>query len=288
MNDPDLADRQSLRGRDAGPRIAILVLACLMPVYDRCIRTIRATWGSRHRDGIDVFYVYGGLTAGTDTDLVPLEQVIGEDRPELSAGDVWASNDLIVCGAGDVYADQADCILRKRLIGFGYLASRLRYDFVYTVCASSYVDVDALQRYVAKLPANGVYHGPLSVHAPTGSPFVSGASILLSRDIAANLADDALAILASDVGALPDDVAIGHWIADRYCAEPGAAISRRIGEGRKATDNQTFVLPDGVGMVDYVHAPVHSQVPQPRAYHYHFHTSRLDEMEAFHRRFFAS
>jgi len=287
MNDPQRTDRESPRQRDAGPRIAILVLACLMPVYDRCVRTIRATWGSMPRDGIDVFYIYGGLTANTDTELVPLEQVIGQDRPELRAGDVWVSNDLIVCGAGDVYAVQADCILRKRLIGFGYLASQRRYDFVYTVCASSYVDVDALRRYVAKLPAQGVYHGPLSVHAPTGSPFVSGASILLSRDIAAELSDDAVAILASDIRALPDDVAIGRWIADQYCAEPSAEISRRIGEGRKATDNQTFVLPDGVGMVDYVYAPVQSQVPQPRAYHYHFHTGRLSEMEAFHRRFFA-
>jgi hypothetical protein len=157
---------------------------------------------------------------------------------------------------------------------------------VYNVCASSYVDVDALQRYVCTLPATGVYHGPLGIHAPTGYPFVSGASILLSADIASGVSDDARAIHSTTTGALPDDVAIGHWIADRYCAEPAAEISRHIGAGRKATDNQTFVLPDGIGLIDYVWASVDSQVPRPRAYHYHFHASRMWEMEAFHRRFF--
>jgi hypothetical protein len=288
MSRTDLPTQVSPDTDERGPRIAILVLACLMPVYDRCIGIIRATWGSRRRAGVDVFYVYGGLTSGTTPGLVPIEQVVGRARPDLRAGDVWASGDLIVTGTGDVYADQGDCILRKRLIAFGHLANRRNYDFVYTVCASSYVDVDTLQRYVGTLPATGVYHGPLSVCGATGYPFVSGASILLSRDLAAALSDDATAILAATDGAMPDDVAIGHWIADRYCAEPGAAISRRIGEGRKATDNQTFVLPDGIGMVDYVDAPAATQVPRRRAYHYHFHTGRMWEMEAFHRRFFAA
>ena len=105
--------------------------------------------------------------------------------------------DIILAGAADLRVDQDDCILRKRLLAFGYLANQRRYDFIYAVCATSYVDVSALKRYVSGLPASGVYHGPLHVHGPSGYPFVSGASFLLSRDMAAALADSAEQILST-------------------------------------------------------------------------------------------
>ena len=287
MSQPFSTATEAFPPRPAEPRIAVLVLGCLLPAYDRCIGTIRATWGSRRRDGVDVFYVYGGQGTSADSGLVRIEDVIGRAPPELRDYEVWVSGDVILCGAGDVYAQQRDCILRKRLIAFGYLAGQQRYDFVYTVCASSYVDVDALQRYVGGLPAAGVYHGPLGVYAPSGYPFVSGASMLLSRDVAADLADSAQTIVSGNVDARPDDVAIGHWIADRYCPGSVAEIRRRVAAGRKATDNQTFVLPYGRGLVDFVYAPTQSQLPQPQAYHYHFHSGRMWEMEEFHHRFFA-
>jgi hypothetical protein len=288
MSQPFPTATQAGRPPPAEPRIAVLVLGCLLPVYDRCIGTIRATWGSRRRVGVDVFYVYGGQRRGADSGMVRIEDVIGRAPPDLQDYEVWVTGDVILCGAGDVYAQQRDCILRKRLIAFGYLAIRQRYDFVYTVCASSYVDVDALQRYVRGLPAAGVYHGPLSVYAPSGYPFVSGASMLLSRDVAAGLADSAQAIVAANPDGRPDDVAIGHWIADTYCPGAVAEMRARIAAGRKATDNQTFVLPYGRGLVDFVHAPTQSQVPQQQAYHYHFHSRRMGEMEEFHHRFFAA
>jgi len=145
---------------------------------------------------------------------------------------------------------------------------------------------DALQRYVRGLPSTGIYQGPLGVHASSGSPFVSGASILLSRDIAAELSDDAAAIISSNNDAVPDDVAFGRWIANKYGAESVAEISSRIAADRRATDNQTFVRPYGKGIMDFVYAPAYSQVPQEQAYHYHFHSARMWEMENFHRRFF--
>jgi hypothetical protein len=277
----------TLQGGEGEPRIAILVLGCLLDIYDRCIRTIRATWASQRRPNVDVFYVYGGQDAGIDPQMVDIEHLIGHAPPPLRDYEVWASGDVILCGAADVYAGQRDCILRKRLIAFGYAANQGRYDFVYTVCATSYVDVDVLQRYVAGLPPSGVYHGPLCVDGPTGHPFVSGASMLLSRDIAADLADSAQAIVAANVDGNPDDVAIGRWILDNYCAESAAEIRRRIAAQVKATDNQAFVLPYGNGIVDYVDSPVESQLPREQAYHYHFHSGRIQEMAHFHHRFFA-
>jgi len=271
------------------PRVAILVLGCRLTVYEHCIRTIRATWGSKSVENADIFYVYGGqgAGAGANADMVGLERLIGRSAPALADGQAWVVGDVILCGAADVREDQADCILRKRLIAFGYLAKQRSYDFVYTVCATSYVDVDGLKRYVRSLPATGVYQGALHVHQQTGYPFVSGASLLLSREIAVGLADNAGAILAAHPDTLPDDVAIGHFVASTYGGDSVAEIARHIGAAMKATDNQTFVVPPGDGSKDFVMAPAYSHAPSAHCYHYHFNSRRIWEMENFHRRFFA-
>ncbi len=288
MSQPEQAAKEGLQRSEREPRIAILVLGCLQTVYDRCIRTIRATWGAKPGDNADIFYVYGGQNTHNEPDMVDIGQLIGQAPPELQDNEVWVSDDIILCGAADVYAGQHNCILRKRLIAFGYLAKQRRYDYVYTVCASSYVDVDALHRYVRCLPATGVYQGPLNVHGSSGYPFVSGSSILLSRDIAVDLADNAGAIISAYPDAMPDDVVIGHWIASKYCTESMTEITRRIGANRKATDNQTFVMPHGEGLMDFVWSLAYDQVPKEQAYHYHFHSRRMWEMANFHRRFFVS
>jgi len=288
MNQPGPLAGIALQRDEREPRIAILVLGCLQTVYDRCIKSIRATWGAKPRANTDIFYVYGSQFANAEPDMVDIAHLIGQNRPDLQDFEAWVSKDIILCGAADVYAGQLNCILRKRLIAFGYLANQQRYDFVYTVCASSYVDVDALQRYVKSLPATGVYHGPLNVHGPSGFPFVSGSSILLSRDIAADLADNAQTIIATYPDAMPDDVVIGHWIANKYCTQPMAEISSRIGADTKVTDNQTFVMPHGEGLMDYVWSLAHDQLPKEKTFHYHFHSQRMWEMENFHRRHFAA
>jgi hypothetical protein len=272
-----------------GRRIAIVVLGCLLTVYDRCIRIIRSTWGSRFTADVDVFYLYGGQgPLPGRRDVVDVEQLIGCARPALQDGEVWTSGDIILCGAADLNEEQRNCILRKRLIAFGYLAKQRSYDFIYTVCATSYVDVDRLKEYVRTLPATGVYHGALAVHAQSGYPFVSGASFLLSRDIAVDLADNAPAIVATYPEDLPDDVAIGHFVASKHSQASVAHVATCIATESKPTDNQTFVMPYGNGSVDFVMAPAYSQVPDPRSYHFHFNSGRMWEMENFHRRFFAA
>ena len=274
----------------AEPRIAVLVLGCLLPVYDRCIKAIRETWGSFAVDGVDTFYVYGARNSASETlpDTIGVDQLIGRRCPNLGEGEVRVFGDIILAGAADLRADQDDCILRKRLLAFDYLANQRRYDFVYAVCATSYVDLSALKRYVGGVPSSGVYHGPLYVHGPSGFPFVSGASFLLSRDMAAALADNAAQILSTHPATMPDDVVIGHFIASRYCTPSIAAISQRIAAGTAPTDTQTFVAPPGHESVDFVTAPAFEQVPRDGAFHFHFHSRRIWEMENFHRRFFAS
>ncbi len=274
--------------RVAEPRVAILVLGCLLPVYDRCIRIIRATWGAPayQNVGVDTFYVYGGLASRNPT-VVAIEQLIGGPRPTLRNDDVWCAGDVILCGAGDLREDQDDGILRKRLLAFGYLANQRGYDYIYTVCACSYIDIDALRRYVAGLPRAGVYHGSLSVDQDSGYPFVSGASILLSRDLAAALADNHDAITSTYPVHLADDVVIGHFIATHHSRTSAAEIARSIAEGRKPTDDETFVMPAGGDSIDFVDEPAYGQIPRGVAYHFHFNSRRMWDMENFHRRFFA-
>lgn len=270
------------------PRIAILVLGCLLTVYDRCIKTIRATWGSQSVDNVDIFYVYGAQHATTSDEIVAIEDLIGQAPPQLQDFEVWASDDVILCGATDVREGQENCILRKRLIAFDYLANKQGYDFIYTVCATSYVDVERLRQYVRTLPFTGVYHGPLAVDGAGGYPFVSGASLLLSKDIAADLANHATTIILTYPESLPDDVVFGHWIATKYANEPVAEISSRIASEQKPTNNETFVMPNGQAIINFVVTPEYSHMPQEKAFHYHFHSRRMWEMENFHRRFFAA
>lgn len=271
------------------PRIAILVLGCLLTVYDRCIQTIRTTWAARTTSSVDIYYVYGGQNPGPGHDVVDVERLIGQPRPHLQDGAVWVSGDIILCGASDLQSVQSNCVLRKRLLAFGYLANHENYDFVYTVCAGSYVDVEELKRYVRALPRTGVYHGPLNVHGATGYPFVSGSSILLSKDLAGELGRHAEEIWSTYPEDVADDVVIGHWVASRHCSESVDEIRARIGVSPRATSNETFVAPYGGQIMDFVTSPAYSQVPRGPSYHFHFHSRRmLWEMENFHRRFFAA
>ena len=273
----------------AEPRIAILVIGCLLPVFDRCIATIRSTWGSRAVDGVDVFYAYGSQPTESAVETIPLAGLVGRPVPHVAEGAVWASGDILVCGAADLWEDQRNCVLRKRLAAFAYLANERSYDVIYTVCASSYVDVDRLKRYVSALPTRaGVYHGGVIIHEETGAPFVSGASLLLSRDLAAELANRAPEIIAGYPESMPDDVVLGHVIATRHGNRPVEEISARIAAGLTATDDQTFVVPYGYGSVDYVMTPEADQIPHESSYHFHFHSRRSWEMENFHRRYFAT
>jgi hypothetical protein len=226
--------------------------------------------------------------ADRDAERVDLAQLLGQPVPELDDGAAVLVGDNLLAGTGDLWADQPDCVLRKRLIAFAHLTETKQYDFVYNVCATSYVDVETLQRYVRDLPRQGVYHGPLSVCGYSGHPFVSGASMLLSMDIVADLAAHADEIIAGNGDGLADDVAIGRWIAEHHCEESEAEICRRIAAGVPATAGEAFVLPFGRGMVDWVFAPVAEHRPKQDAYHYHFHSQRSRELEAFHRRNFTS
>gem|GEM_PF-2647351 len=262
-------------------KIAILVLGCRHTHYQRCIQTIRATWA--RAPYADIFYVYGAHGAGPG--LVEVDALISTEKPELAEGEFCVSGDIILCGAADVFSDQANCVLQKRLIAFRHLMRD--YDFVYTVCASSYVDVAGLEKYAKTLPRTGVYQGAVMVDGASGFPFVSGSGFLISRDIVADLANSREDILSTYPKTMPDDVAVGHFIANKYGGEAIDVIAGRIHRAERPTQNQTFIQPYGGSSMDFVLKPEFRQVPEGDNFHFHFHSQRMWDMENFHRRFFS-
>ena len=266
-------------------RTAILVLGCASPPYDETIATIRNTWARTPYPGVDIFYVYG----------VPHEENAREVLELRVRGD-WASvpkdgiarfEDCLVADCADNIRQQEDCLLRKRLAAFGYLTRGGRYDFIYTVCATSYVDQEALIGYVGQLAPKKVFQGPLGVCQFSGMPYVSGASMLLSADVAEALASHRQTIIEENEFGYRDDVTIGTWVAQNLSDTSLPHIIAKIHEGVPATSDGTFVLPNRNGAsIGLVTTPVEMHKPSKGAYHYHFHSQGSRDMVRFHERFF--
>ena len=269
-----------------GTRIAVVVLGCLVPVYDRAIRACRATWGAAAVRDVDVFYVYGNSC--TDHDLVDLGENMGEPFPVVPDMEVRASGDILVCGCSDLIYHEQDALLRKRLLAFEYLLEHGPYDAFNTVCASSYVDQPALLAYASSIELELAFHGGVGICEYTGNPFVSGSSMLFSRDLVAQLVLARDEILAENAGAYADDVAIGRWIATNVCDVSLETVVERIRAGAPVADGNAFVR--GLPLVsrDYQFLPAAEHVREKGAYHYHFATDRIEEMETFHRRWFGA
>lgn len=94
----------------------------------------------------------------------------GRDR------DAWSQ------GMPDIYALQ-----RWKVIGSLTMAMREEFDFVYFTTASSYVRPGRLAEFVADLPYAGAYAGTPLQDAVSGVEFASGASRIMSRDVAAEV-----------------------------------------------------------------------------------------------------
>jgi hypothetical protein len=261
-------------------RIAIVVLGCASAPYDVMIDTIRATWGSLKVPGIDIYYLYGNPV--DDRARGVLSRYTSGRVSEVAEDQIAAINDVLIAGCGDHFRQQEDCILRKRLIALGHLSFVPGYEFIYTVCATSYVDQKQLQSHAGKLPSKRLISGAVIVN-PKGIPFVSGASMLLSADIARKLYEDRHEMIGQNRFGSRDDVTIGHWIVTRLSNVPLDTFARDVREGNPMTPGHIFV-PCPRTTVDYVMAPAHTHRPSSDAFHYHFHSRKPGDMIEFHRR----
>ncbi len=264
--------------------MAILVLACASPPYDKTIETIRQTWGSLRVPGIDVYYVYGVPHPDDAHDTLP--DALARPLPEIADDEIAQVGDVLIAGCADSVQRQIDCLLRKRLIAFEYLSGGQRYDWVYTVCATSYVGLDRLMRHATSLPRRPFVFGPISVDRTQVTPFVSGASMLMTVDVAAKLGDARDQICDENQFRHMDDVTIGHWVATHMGDLSLESVVNHVKERRVLPSD--YILIDGGGTTrDFVVKSPESHFPAPDAFHYHFNSQRPEDMRRFHERYTA-
>ena len=87
---------------------------------------------------------------------------------------------------GALFVDVVDSYLTaglKFLAALKFVQDNFQFDFVYRTNTSSYIETGRLRRLAAQSQGASVYAGPI-VRTPRGD-FVSGSSILLSRDLVA-------------------------------------------------------------------------------------------------------
>ena len=200
------------------PKIAILVLGCASGRYVELIDTIRRTWGQKQIANVDIYYLFG--TVNEAAAHTALTRWLRGEIPTLEDGGICDVDKVLVTGCPDSIYVQEDCILRKRLIAFDYLAAERDYDFIHTVCAASYVDQYELVRHVEQVAGRSLVSGASESDTSGRAPFVSGASMLLSADVARSLASHRNDIVRENQFGFRDDVALGQWVAEHLSGVP--------------------------------------------------------------------
>jgi hypothetical protein len=250
--------------------IAVLILGCASEPYIQLIDTTRSTWASRRLPNIDIYYVHGLPSNPRSRDA--LSRWMGGEIPEVQdCGGIHLVNNVLLAGCADLIAEQEDCLLRKRLAAFEYLGSQSRYDFIYTVCASSYVDQFELNHHVAGLKSVPLISGVVLTDQSNRIPLISGASMLLSKDIAVDLGRHKEKIIKENQFGFRDDVTIGHWIAKNWSDIPMDRIVSDIRSGGAFPKSSIFVRA-ATTSVNYVTASPENHLPRRNTFHYHFHS----------------
>lgn len=102
---------------------------------------------------------------------------------ERSAGrPCRVAGDRLYCDVPEVYMLTLPKLLAA--LRAGVAGAWGEFDYVYRTNTSSYVNLDRLQAVAAALPRAGCYAGWIVKRPLDGLPFVTGAGILMSRDVA--------------------------------------------------------------------------------------------------------
>ena len=118
----------------------------------------------------------------------------------------WADTGQV---AWHQHMPDAFALQRWKIMGSLTQALKEPWDIVYFTTASSYVRVDRLLDIAASLPRTGLYAGTRMVEGATQEVFASGASRLLSRDVAQYVVDHP-GLYRNDV---MEDAGLGRSIA---------------------------------------------------------------------------
>jgi len=261
-------------------KIAVVVLGCASAPYDEMVDAMRTTWGAVETPGVEVSYVYGNPS---DSDaLQVLAQLVGDDTaPVVPDGELERRGDILIAGCADLIRDQEDSLLRKRLLAFEHLLDDPTVRQIYTVCAASYVDQPTLVEATAGLRSERLFYGPISFAQQSGTPFISGSSMLLSRDLAERLVDDKVRIIEQNRFGWRDDVTFGHWVATQYCDLPLDELIEVAYDGTAGSPERVFAG-GSRQTADFVMVPIEEHTLRDGVYHYHVHSRRPEAIRHLH------
>ena len=143
------------------------------------------------------------------TGVPPFPAAFAAVSARAAAAPARAAGDRLLTAAPEAFAFTLPKLLAALRWAAGSAAGS--FDYVYRTNTSSYVRLARLQAAAAALPRSGCYAGWLGRTPAAGPPFVKGAGILLSRDVAAEV--------ARHHGPWPwgavDDAAVGAFLAGR-------------------------------------------------------------------------
>ncbi len=266
-------------------RVAVVVQGCRLPQFEQSISAIRETWAAESHEDVDIFFAYGN--ACEDHQLTDLQKIVGRPLPTVPEGEARRYGNVLVVGCSDLIGHRSDALLRKRLLSLEYLLQRQDHDAFLLVGASSYVDQAVLVEHAQEMPLELVLQGPVLIAEDTGRPVVSGSAMLISRDFAHRLVDDAGSVLAASGYRYADDVSISDWAAAHVSNTSPEVQVARLSAGRSATTDNTFAQPP-VNLLDFRDVDTDQHVPVEKSYHYRFAADEHEAMRTFHKRFFAN
>lgn len=206
------------------PKVLVLVLGVDREPWRQIeTRGQRATWAAQMPEDTQVRFYYGDLRSlerlsvrflaavATHAHLNGLRRSllrnIGRRWRDLPP--VHSNQDSLRFGVPETYVT----IGVKTIAALRESLQSLECDYVFRCNSSSYVNLAALRQVIARCPPSGVYAGRRYRNSVTD--FVSGAGILMSRDVCESLVRD------SDFAfELADDVAIGL-----SCSRAGITIT---------------------------------------------------------------
>jgi hypothetical protein len=126
------------------------------------------------------------------------------------------------------------------------------------------------------------FHGPVELSEDAKTPFVSGSSMLMSRDVAEALSADRDRVITANRYHYADDVAISRWVSESITTTSVEEMVGRLGGGNRPTRDNTFRTLAAEDFVDLRTVGLDAMEPVSGAVHYHFAVDRIEDMESFH------
>lgn len=174
------------------------------PPHGEMASEVKETWGSSVADGFDVVYYWGARAYGT---VPPLGEAVIEGR------------DLLLGVEGSVYS-----ILAKTLMAYRHLINKKDFDYIFRCCTGCYVIPSMLVDFAYGKTRDRLWCG-VTDWKSFPYPFVSGAGMLLSRDVVGLIVENEERLLSSPHPGFMDDVSIG-WLMHSLGIKPDPSAPR--------------------------------------------------------------